>query len=112
MGGNDRRRLEAARRLIGADLGAGPRPAGAVHQLPRTIVPVRLRRREPQHGHVIWLHFHPPRIPAFAEDAVNARQVVARHIEQQMVLEMVVHVIGRDEQPLKEAGAGGARADR
>jgi len=46
--------------------------------------------------------------PASAEDAVHARQVVTGDVEQQMMFEVVVDVIGRDEQPLEEMRARGA----
>ena len=46
---------------------------------------------------------------AARENRMNARQVVAGHIEQQMMLEMIVDVIGRNEQSLEKARARGAR---
>ena len=39
---------------------------------------------------------------------MDARQVVAGHVEQQMMLEVIVDVVGRDEQPLEEIGVRGA----
>ena len=40
---------------------------------------------------------------------MHAGQLVARHVEQQMMFEVIVHVVGRDEQPLQEIRLCGAR---
>ena len=88
---------------------AGLRTARVVDDLAGTVLRVRLRGREPQHRRIARLHFHAPGMPARARDAVHARQVVAGHVEQQMMLEVVVHVVRRDEQPLEKIGARGAR---
>ena len=48
-----------------------------------------------------WPNWMGPR-----HDVVDARQVVARHVEQQVMLEMIVDVVRRDEQPLQHVGAG------
>src|SRR6266567_596259 len=101
--------LETARRLVAADFCTGLRTARAAYELSRAILVVRLHRREPQHRGIVRLHFHPAGVPAFAENAVDTRQVVAGHIEQEMMLKMIVHVIRRDEQALEDIRARGTR---
>src|SRR5262249_4185765 len=93
--------LEAACGLIAGNLGAGLRAAHAAHEFARSVLAVGPGGREPEHRSIVRLHFHPLRMPAFAENAVDSRQVVTGHIEQQMMLEVIVHVIRRDEQPLE-----------
>jgi hypothetical protein len=44
--------------------------------LPRPVLLVRFRRRQPQHGGVVRLHLHAPGMPARAENAVDPRQVI------------------------------------
>src|SRR5215216_8156931 len=85
--------LESACRLIAANLFPGSRAARAAHQLAGAILVVRLGGRQPQHGGVTGLHLHAVRISTFAENAVDARQVVAGYVEQQMMLKVIVDVI-------------------
>ena len=89
-------------------VGAGARPPHIAHQRPGPVLIGRLCGSKPQHRQIVRLHFHAGRVLAAGEDLVNARQVVAGHVEQQMMFEMVIHIIGRDEQPLEKAGARGA----
>src|SRR4051794_30770420 len=100
--------LETAALLVLANRFARLRTPQTADQVARTVLRVGLGGGKPQHRPVAGLQLHARSKPAFAENAVDARQVVAGDIEQQMMLEMVVHVIRRDEQPLEEIGARGA----
>src|SRR5436190_10658929 len=102
------RSIEAARLLVAANLFPGPGAACAAHDVARPVLIVWPHSRQPQHGGVIGLHFHAIRIPAFTEYAVDTRQVVAGHVKQQVMLEVVVDVIGCDEQPLEKIRVRGA----
>src|SRR5437879_5914891 len=102
------RSLEAARLLVAANLFPGPGAACAAYDVARPVLVVRPGGGKPQHGGVVRLHLHAIRIPAFTEYAVDARKIVTGHVEQQMMLEVVVDVIGCDEQPLEKIRARGA----
>src|SRR5690242_11457948 len=94
--------LEAARLLVAADLFPGAGAACAARDMSRPVLMVGLGGSEPHHGGVVRLHLHAIRVTAFGEDAMDARKIVAEHVEQQMMFEVVVDVIGRDEQPLEK----------
>src|ERR1700730_12378463 len=100
--------LETAGPLVATHGLPGPRPPQAVHELARAIVAVGLCGRKPQHGSIARLYLHAAGKPALAENAVHARQIVAGDVEQEMMFEVVVDVVRRDEQPLEDIGARGA----
>src|ERR1700704_1888564 len=84
--------LKPGRDLIVVDGYAGPGTRNFTPELARPVLVCGLRGRKPQHGGVVRLHLHPCSMRATREDAVNAWQVVAGPIEQQMMLEMIVDV--------------------
>src|SRR4051794_21681952 len=94
--------LKTARRLIAADIRAGPCTTGGTDQLSRSIFVARPGSGEPQDRCIVRLHFHAPAMDAFRKNAVDTPQIVARHVEQQVMLKVIVHVIRRDEQALQE----------
>ena len=51
---------------------------------------------EPQHLQIAAVHFHASGVRSH-QDRVQPRQIVAGHIEQQVMLEVVIDEIGRDE---------------
>ena len=102
------RSLEAARLLVAANLFSGPGAACAAHDVTRPVLMVWPRSRQPEHGGVVGLHLHAIRIPAFTEYAVDTRKIVAGHVEQQMMLEVIVDVVRRNEQPFEEIRMRGA----
>src|SRR6266576_3570190 len=78
--------LKPGRDLIVVDSYAGPGTPNVTHERARPVLVGGLRGRKPQHGCIVRLHLHPCRMRAAREDLVNARQVVAGHIEHQMML--------------------------
>src|SRR4051812_2335056 len=95
--------LKAACRLVATERCAAPGPARGAYQSAGAILVVWLGCREPQHREVTRLHFHSLAMTTCAEDAVQARQTVAGHVKQQMMFEVIVHIIRRDKQPLQKA---------
>ncbi len=100
--------LESAGGLVNANLGASPGTPRAIHKLAAAVVGIGPRGRKPQHGGIARLDLHSAGEAAVAQDAVHKREVVAGHIEQQVMLQVIVHVIWCDEQPLQQIGPGRA----
>src|SRR5438876_4546034 len=89
---HDRRDPRVTRRL---------HPGRRLHRRSLRCPPaLRPRGREAEHGHVAVRHAGARQHAALPEEAVQAPEVVVRHGHQQVVLQVIVDVVGCDEEAL------------
>jgi SAM-dependent methyltransferase len=95
--------------LVFSGAPAGTRAPGGIDELTGAILGGGPRGGEIENAQVATLHFHAGSVRAAHQDRRRLGQIVTGHVMPEMMLEVAVDKVGRNEDPLEEIGGCGAR---